>query len=128
VEVRVTGLNVEVPEDFRASAIEAVTRVAKRYEARPAYLIMELTHQRDPTDPLQLANLQRVTVAGEGPDHDIHAEAEAHDFYTALYAAVAKLESQLGQYNVDAVANLPTDYYTSAAVGRVPSIWPRRRQ
>jgi ribosomal subunit interface protein len=91
VDVVVRGRNVEVPEHFRQHVAEKIERV-ERYDHRIIRVDVELYHERNPR---QSPSCQRVevTCATRGPV--IRAEACASDFYRALDAAVAKLDSRM---------------------------------
>jgi ribosomal subunit interface protein len=91
VDVVVRGRNVEVPDHFRQHVAEKIERV-ERYDHRIIRVDVELYHERNPR---QSASCQRVevTCATRGPV--VRAEACASDFYRALDAAVAKLDSRM---------------------------------
>jgi ribosomal subunit interface protein len=91
VEIVVTGRNVEVPDHFRVHVAEKLTRL-ERYDHKIVGLEVELFHERNRR---QLKNCQRVEITGMGCGPTARAEACAQDFYAALDAAIAKLESQL---------------------------------
>jgi ribosomal subunit interface protein len=91
VDVVVRGRNVEVPDHFRQHVAEKIERV-ERYDHRIIRVDVELYHERNPR---QSASCQRVevTCATRGPV--VRSEACASDFYRALDAAVAKLDSRM---------------------------------
>jgi ribosomal subunit interface protein len=91
VDVTVRGRNVEVPDHFRQHVTEKIERV-ERYDHRIIRVDVELYHE---PNPRQSASCQRVevTCATRGPV--VRAEACAFDFYRALDAAVAKLDSRM---------------------------------
>ena len=91
MEIVVTGRNVEVPDHFRVHVAEKVARL-ERYDHRMVGIEVELFHERNRR---QLKSCQRVEITGRGCDCVARAEACAQDFYGALDAAIAKLESQL---------------------------------
>jgi ribosomal subunit interface protein len=91
VEIVVTGRNVEVPEHFRIHVAEKVARL-ERYDHRMVGMEVELFHE---PNRRQLKSCQRVELTGRGCEGVARAEACAQDFYGALDAAIAKLESQL---------------------------------
>jgi ribosomal subunit interface protein len=91
VEIVVTGRNVEVPDHFRVHVAEKVERL-ERYDHKIVGLEVELFHERNRR---QLKNCQRVEITGRGCGPVARAEAAAQDFYSALDAAIAKLESRL---------------------------------
>ena len=91
MDVVVRGRNVEVPDHFRQHVTEKIERV-ERYDHRIIRVDVELYHE---PNPRQSASCQRVevTCATRGPV--VRAEASASDFYRALDAAVAKLDSRM---------------------------------
>jgi ribosomal subunit interface protein len=91
VEIVVTGRNVEVPDHFRVHVAEKVERL-ERYDHKIVGMEVELFHERNRR---QLKNCQRVEITGRGCGPAARAEACAQDFYSALDAAIAKLESRL---------------------------------
>jgi len=91
VEIVVTGRNVEVPEHFRVHVAEKVERL-ERYDHKIVGMEVELFHERNRR---QLKNCQRVEITGRGCGPVARAEASAQDFYSALDAAIAKLEGRL---------------------------------
>lgn len=92
MEIVVTGRNVEVPEHFRVHVAEKVSRL-ERYDHKMVGMEVELFHE---PNRRQLKNCQRVEITGRGGCGSVaRAEACAQDFYAALDAAVAKLESRL---------------------------------
>jgi ribosomal subunit interface protein len=91
VEIVVTGRNVEVPDHFRVHVAEKVERL-ERYDHKIVGLEVELFHERNRR---QLKNCQRVEITGRGCGPVARAEACAQDFYSALDAAIAKLEARL---------------------------------
>ena len=91
MEIVVTGRNVEVPEHFRVHVAEKVERL-ERYDHKIVGMEVELFHERNRR---QLKNCQRVEITGRGCGPAARAEACAQDFYSALDAAIAKLESRL---------------------------------
>jgi ribosomal subunit interface protein len=91
VEIVITGRNVEVPDHFRVHVTEKVARL-ERYDHKIVGMEVELFHE---PNRRQLKNCQRVEITGRGCGPVARAEACAQDFYAALDAAVAKLESRL---------------------------------
>ena len=91
MEIVVTGRNVEVPDHFRVHVAEKVERL-ERYDHKIVGLEVELFHERNRR---QLKNCQRVEITGRGCGPAARAEACAQDFYSALDAAIAKLEARL---------------------------------
>jgi ribosomal subunit interface protein len=91
VEIVVTGRNVEVPEHFREHIADKVARL-ERYDHKIVGMEVELFHE---PNRRQSKSCQRVEITGRGCQGVARAEACAQDFYAALDAAVAKLESRL---------------------------------
>ena len=91
MEIVVTGRNVEVPDHFRVHVAEKVERL-ERYDHKIVGMEVELFHERNRR---QLKNCQRVEITGRGCGPVARAEASAQDFYSALDAAIAKLEGRL---------------------------------
>ncbi|MCW0213414.1 MAG: ribosome-associated translation inhibitor RaiA [Pseudonocardia sp.] len=91
MEIVVTGRNVEVPEHFRIHVEEKITRL-ERYDHKIVGMEVELFHE---PNRRQAKSCQRVEITGRGRGPVARAEACAQDFYAALDAAVAKLESRL---------------------------------
>ena len=91
MEIVVTGRNVEVPDHFRIHVADKVARL-ERYDYKIVGLDVELFHE---PNRRQSKSCQRVEITGRGSRTVARAEACAHDFYTALDSAVAKLEARL---------------------------------
>jgi ribosomal subunit interface protein len=91
VEIVVTGRNVQVPDHFRVHVAEKLIRL-ERYDHKIVGMEVELFHE---PNRRQLKSCQRVEITGRGCGPAARAEACAQDFYGALDAAVAKLESRL---------------------------------
>ena len=91
MEIVVTGRNVEVPDHFRVHVAEKVERL-ERYDHKIVGMEVELFHERNRR---QLKNCQRVEITGRGCGPVARAEACAQDFYSALDAAISKLEGRL---------------------------------
>lgn len=91
MDIVVKGRNVEVPEHFRVHVAEKLAR-SERYDPKIIRVDVELSHE---TNRRQQKTCQRVqiTVAGRGPA--VRAEASAENFYSALDAAVTKVETRL---------------------------------
>jgi ribosomal subunit interface protein len=91
VDIVVKGRNVEVPEHYRQHVEEKLSRL-ERYDHKLISIDVELFHERNPR---QSAQCQRVelTCMCRGPV--IRSEACAKDFYSALDAAIDKLEARL---------------------------------
>ena len=91
MDVVVRGRNVEVPEHYRQHVAEKIERV-ERYDHRIIRVDVELYHERNPR---QSQSCQRVEVTCTTRGPVVRAEACASDFYRALDAAVAKLDSRM---------------------------------
>src|SRR5215831_19632844 len=93
VDVVVKGRNVAVPDRFRAHVADKLQKM-ERYDHKLIEVSVELLHERNRR---QSEHCQRVeiTVISRGPV--VRAEACAADFYSALDAAIAKLESRLSR-------------------------------
>lgn len=91
MDIVVKGRNVEVPEHYRVHVAEKLARL-ERYDRKVIRFDVELFHE---PNRRQSKNCQRVEITGKGRGPVIRAEASAGDFYAALDAAVAKLESRL---------------------------------
>jgi ribosomal subunit interface protein len=91
VDIVVKGRNVEVPEHFRTHVADKLAR-SERYDSKIIRVDVELSHE---TNRRLSKTCQRVqiTLASRGPV--IRAEASADTFYSALDAAVMKLEARL---------------------------------
>jgi ribosomal subunit interface protein len=91
VDIVVKGRNVEVPDHYRVHVADKLAKV-ERYDQKLIRIDVELFHERNPR---QSDNCQRVeiTCASRGPV--VRAEACAADFYSALDAAIAKLDTRL---------------------------------
>ena len=91
MDIVVKGRNVEVPDHYRVHVEEKLTRL-ERYDRKVIRFDVELFHE---PNRRQSKNCQRVEITGKGRGPAVRAEACAGDFYAALDAAVAKLESRL---------------------------------
>ena len=91
MDIVVKGRNVEVPDHYRAHVAEKLAKV-ERYDHKLMRVDVELFHERNPR---QSDHCQRVelTCVSRGPV--IRAEACAKDFYSALDAAISKLDTRL---------------------------------
>lgn len=120
MDIVVKGRNVEVPDHYREHVAEKLSKV-ERYDQKLIRADVELFHERNPR---QAEKCQRVeiTVMTRGPV--VRAEACAKDFYSALDAAISKLDARLRRANdrrrvhrgrhapvsvAAATAGLPTD-------------------
>ena len=90
MDVVVRGRNVEVPEHYRQHVTEKIARV-ERYDHKIIRLDVELYHERNPR---QSSACQRVEVTCKTRGPVVRSEASAADFYSALDAAVTKLEGR----------------------------------
>lgn len=91
MDIVVKGRNVEVPEHYRVHVAEKLARL-ERYDRKVIRFDVELFHE---PNRRQAKNCQRVEITGKGRGPVVRSEACAGDFYAALDAAVAKLESRL---------------------------------
>ncbi|MER7169487.1 ribosome hibernation-promoting factor, HPF/YfiA family [Micromonospora sp. NPDC000207] len=91
MDIVVKGRNVEVPDHYRVHVAEKLAKI-ERYDHKLIRVDVELFHERNPR---QADHCQRVeiTVVSRGPV--VRAEACTDDFYSALDAAIAKLETRL---------------------------------
>lgn len=91
MDIVVKGRNVEVPEHFRTHVAEKLAR-SERYDSKIIRVDVELSHESNRRLSKTCQRVQ-ITLAGKGPA--VRAEASADSFYSALDAAVVKLESRL---------------------------------
>lgn len=91
MNIVVKGRNVEVPDHYRVHVTEKLARV-ERYDQKADHYDVELFHERNPR---QSKNCQRVEITGRCRGQVVRAEACGSDFYTALDAAVNKLDNRL---------------------------------
>lgn len=91
MDIVVKGRNVEVPDHYRIHVSGKMARL-ERYDTKVIRYDVELFHE---PNRRQSKNCQRVEITGKGRGPVVRAEACASDFYAALDAAVAKLESRL---------------------------------
>jgi ribosomal subunit interface protein len=91
VDIVVKGRNVEVPEHFRVHVADKLQKI-ERYDHKIIRCDVELFHE---PNKRQSDRCQRVelTCVSKGPV--VRAEACAPDFYSALDAAIAKLDTRL---------------------------------
>jgi ribosomal subunit interface protein len=91
VDIVVKGRNVEVPDHFRTHVSDKLSKT-ERYDSKIIRVDVELSHE---TNRRQKDTCQRVqiTLSSKGPA--IRAEASADSFYSALDAAITKLETRL---------------------------------
>ena len=91
METVLCGRNVEVPQHFREHVADKLSRL-ERYDHKIVRMEVQLSHE---PNPRQAKSCQRVEITGRGCGPVARAEACAQDFYSALDAAIAKLESRL---------------------------------
>lgn len=91
MDIVVKGRNVEVPEHFRAHVADKLAR-SERYDSKIIRVDIELSHESN-RRLSKICQRVQITLASKGPA--VRAEASADSFYSALDAAVAKLESRL---------------------------------
>lgn len=91
MDIVVKGRNVEVPDHFRAHVADKLAR-SERYDSKIIRVDIELSHESNRRLSKTCQRVQ-ITLASKGPA--IRAEASADSFYSALDAAVVKLESRL---------------------------------
>ena len=91
MDIVVKGRNVEVPDHFRQHVADKLAP-AERLDGRVIRVDVELAHEKNPR---QSAHCQRVELTCRSKGPVIRAEASSADFYSALDAAVLKLEARL---------------------------------
>ena len=91
MDIVVKGRNVEVPEHFRTHVADKLVR-SERYDSKIIRVDVELSHESNRRLSKTCQRVQ-ITLASRGPV--VRAEASADTFYSALDAAVVKLESRL---------------------------------
>ncbi|GAA4204101.1 ribosome hibernation-promoting factor, HPF/YfiA family [Actinocatenispora rupis] len=91
MDVVVKGRNLEVPDHFRQFVTEKMQKV-ERYDQKLFEVDVELSHERNRR---QSERCQRVEITCRSRGPAVRAEACAKDFYTAVDAALAKLEGRL---------------------------------
>ncbi len=91
MDIVVKGRNVEVPEHFRTHVAEKLAR-SERYDSKIIRVDVELSHESNRRLSKTCQRVQ-ITLSSRGPA--VRAEASADSFYSALDAAVVKLESRL---------------------------------
>jgi ribosomal subunit interface protein len=91
MDVVVKGRNVEVPEHYRVHVVDKLAKI-ERYDHKLIRADVELFHERNPR---QADNCQRVEITCISRGPVVRAEACAKDFYSALDAAIAKLDTRL---------------------------------
>jgi ribosomal subunit interface protein len=91
VDIVVKGRNVEVPDHYRVHVAEKLAKI-ERYDHKIMRVDVELFHERNPR---QSDYCQRVEITCYSRGPVVRAEACAKDFYSALDAAIAKLDTRL---------------------------------
>jgi ribosomal subunit interface protein len=91
VDIVVKGRNVEVPDHYRVHVAEKLAKI-ERYDHKLIRVDVELFHERNPR---QSDTCQRVEITCVSRGPVIRAEACTNDFYSALDAAIAKLDTRL---------------------------------
>jgi ribosomal subunit interface protein len=91
VDIVVKGRNVEVPDHYREHVADKLSKV-ERYDQKLIRADVELFHERNPRQSDKCQRVE-ITVMTRGPV--VRAEACAKDFYSALDAAINKLDGRL---------------------------------
>ncbi len=91
MDIVVKGRNVEVPAHYRQHVTEKLRKV-ERFDQKIIRVDVELCHE---SNPRQVDRCQRVEITCYSRGPVIRAEADAGDFYSALDAALAKLDNRL---------------------------------
>jgi ribosomal subunit interface protein len=91
MDIAMTGRNVEVPAHYRVHVTDKLAHL-QRFNSGPMRCDVELDHENNPR---QSKTCQRVEITSTGNGPTMRAEASGPDFYTALDAAVTKLEARL---------------------------------
>ncbi|GIJ51044.1 ribosomal subunit interface protein [Virgisporangium aliadipatigenens] len=91
MDIVVKGRNVEVPDHYRTLVAEKLQKV-ERYDQKLIRVDVELFHEKNPR---QADKCQRVEITCVSRGPVIRAEACAADFYSALDAAINKLDARL---------------------------------
>ncbi|SCL28269.1 ribosomal subunit interface protein [Micromonospora nigra] len=91
MDIVVKGRNVEVPDHYRVHVADKLAKV-ERYDHKIIRVDVELFHERNPR---QADHCQRVEITCVSRGPVIRAEACTNDFYSALDAAIAKLDARL---------------------------------
>ncbi|MEO3778139.1 ribosome-associated translation inhibitor RaiA [Micromonospora sp. B11E3] len=91
MDIVVKGRNVEVPDHYRVHVAEKLAKI-ERYDHKLIRVDVELFHERNPR---QSDHCQRVEITCVSRGPVIRAEACTNDFYSALDAAIAKLDTRL---------------------------------
>ncbi|HEX6968019.1 MAG TPA: ribosome-associated translation inhibitor RaiA [Micromonosporaceae bacterium] len=91
MDIVVKGRNVEVPDHYRVHVADKLAKL-ERYDHKIIRVDVELLHERNPR---QAEHCQRVEITCVSRGPVVRAEATAANFYSALDAAVTKLETRL---------------------------------
>jgi len=90
MDLVVKGRNVEVPDHYRVHVADKLAKI-ERYDHKLIRVDVELFHERNPRQSDHCQRIE-ITCISRGPI--IRAEACAKDFYSALDAAIAKLDTR----------------------------------
>ncbi|GGL89946.1 ribosome hibernation-promoting factor, HPF/YfiA family [Micromonospora yangpuensis] len=90
MDIVVKGRNVEVPDHYRVHVAEKLAKI-ERYDHKLIRVDVELFHERNPR---QADHCQRVEITCVSRGPVVRAEACTNDFYSALDAAIAKLDTR----------------------------------
>lgn len=91
MDIVVKGRNVEVPDHYRIHVADKLAKI-ERYDHKIIRIDVELFHE---PNPRQAESRQRVEITCISRGPVVRAEASAKDFYSALDAAIAKLDTRL---------------------------------
>lgn len=91
MDIVVKGRNVEVPDHYRQHVADKLRKV-ERYDQKIISVDVELFHEKNPR---QSDCCQRVEITCFSRGPVVRAEAVSGDFYSALDAAITKLDSRL---------------------------------
>ncbi|GIG86078.1 ribosome hibernation-promoting factor, HPF/YfiA family [Plantactinospora endophytica] len=91
MDLVVKGRNVEVPDHYRVHVAEKLAKI-ERYDHKLIRIDVELFHERNPR---QSDHCQRIEITCFSRGPVVRAEACAKDFYSALDAAISKLDTRL---------------------------------
>ncbi|WP_018254096.1 ribosome hibernation-promoting factor, HPF/YfiA family [Salinispora mooreana] len=91
MDIVVKGRNVEVPDHFRVHVAEKLAKI-ERYDHKIIRVDVELFHERNPR---QADHCQRVEITCVSRGPVMRAEAGTSDFYSALDAAISRLDARM---------------------------------
>ncbi|WP_018218681.1 ribosome hibernation-promoting factor, HPF/YfiA family [Salinispora vitiensis] len=91
MDIVVKGRNVEVPDHFRVHVAEKLAKI-ERYDHKIIRVDVELFHERNPR---QADHCQRVEITCVSRGPVMRAEAGTSDFYSALDAAITRLDARM---------------------------------